>query len=314
MIHLHRHDSDSILDGIGTPLQGAELVASYGHTALSQTNHANLSGSLKHIKACNKVGILPICGVETYWRPNRLIRDKEWRYKRWHMVLLAKNLVGWHNLIKITSESFASGFYQNPCVDWELLEKYHDGLIASTSCILSPLSFLIDNGTEQEVTKWVERALRIFGDDMYFSIMPHDFDRQRSVNLEIISLANKFGAPVVYEGDSHYPYKGWVDTQKIAILIGTNSTFADAEAQNKKRIENNEEIYELWHDGLHIMDEPEVRETFALNHPNISSTVVDEAIRNTDIIGSKIEPFLIDRSTKMPRAGKSPGRSKGPQP
>lgn len=306
MIHLHRHDSDSILDGIGTPLQGAEVAASMGQTALAQTNHGTLSGSLKHIKACNKVGILPICGVEGYWRPNRNVRDKEWRYKRWHMVLLAKNLKGWHNLIKITSEAYASGFYQSPCFDWELLEKYHDGLIVSTSCVLGPLPFLIENGIEKESSEWVAKIVSIFGNDVYFSIMPHDFDRQRSINLEIISLANKFGMPIVYESDSHYPKKGWVETQKIAILIGTNSTVADAEAQNKKRLENNEEIYELWHDGLHIMDEPEVKETFALNHPDIPVNIVNEAIANTDYIGSKIEPFLMDRSVKMPRAGKTP--------
>lgn len=306
MILLHVHNSDSILDGLGTQLQNAEIAASLGQTALSETNHGTLSGSLKHIKACNKVGILPICGVETYWRPNRLVRDKEWRYRRWHMVLLAKNLKGWHNLIKITSESFASGFYQSPCVDWELLEKYHDGLILSTSCVLGPLPFLIEKGTEKEASEWVNKAMSIFGNDMYFSIMPHDFDKQRSINLEIISLANKFGLPIVYEGDSHYPKKGWVETQKIAILIGTNSTVAEAEDQNKKRLENNEEIYELWHNGLHIMGEQEVRETFAQNHPDISSNIVDEAISNTDYIGSKIEPWLMDRSLKMPRAGKTP--------
>lgn len=309
MIHLHRHDSDSVLDGIGTPLQGAEIAAQMGHTALSQTNHGTLSGSLKHIKACNKVGIMPISGVEGYWRPDRHVRDKEWRYKRWHMVLLAKNLKGWHNLIKITSESFASGFYQNPCFDWELLEKYHEGLIMSTSCVLGPLPFLIENGSDKEVIGWVNRAQSIFKDDMYFSIMPHDFDRQRSINLETISVANRVGGMIVYESDSHYPKKGWVDTQKIAILIGINSTVADAEAQNKKRIENNEEIYELWHDGLHIMEEQEVRETFARNHPDIPAQVVLESINNTDRIGEKIEPFLIDRSTKMPRAGKSAGEA-----
>jgi len=307
MISLHVHNSDSILDGLGTQLQNAEVAASYGQTALSETNHGVLSGSLKHIKACNRVGILPICGIETYWRPNRLVRDKEWRFRKWHFLLLAKNLKGWHNLIKISSAAFADGMYQFPCIDWDLMETYHEGLIASTSCILGPLAFLIENGSESEVDRWVKRAISIFGEDLYFSIMPHDFDRQRAVNLELISLANKFGVPIVYEGDSHYPKKGWVDTQKIAILIGMNSTVAEAEEKNKKRIENNEEIYELWHDGLHIMDEKEVCETFARNHPDIPSTVVDEAVRNTDYIGGKIEPFIIDRSTKMPRAGKSPG-------
>lgn len=306
MVHLHHHDSDSILDGLGTPLQCAEIAAELSQTSLAQSNHATLSGSLKHIKACNKVGIQPICSVEGYFRPNRLVRDKDWRFRKWHYVLHAKNLKGWHNLIKITSTAFSDGMYQFPCFDWELLEKHHEGMIASTSCILGPLPFLIENGSEKEVDEFVSRTKKIFGEDFYMAIMPHDFDRQRTVNLEIISLANKHGVPIVYEGDSHYPKKGWVDTQKIAILIGTNSTVADAEAQNKKRLENNEEIYELWHDGLHIMGEQEVKETFALNHPDIPVNIVNEAISNTDYIGSKIEPFLMDKSVKMPRAGKTP--------
>src|ERR1035437_6230269 len=305
MIHLHRHDSDSILDGIGTPVQGAEVAVKMGHSALSQTNHGNLSGSLKHMKACHEVGILPILGIETYWRPNRLVRDKEWRYRKWHLVLLAKNLKGWHNLMKISSRAYADGFYQSPCIDWELMEEYSEGIICSTSCILGPLSFLIENGTDIEAQTWVKRAQSIYKDDLYFSIMPHDFDRQRSVNLEIISLANKCGAPVVYEGDSHYPYKGWVDTQKIAILIGTNSTVEDAEKKNKERIAKGEEVYELWHDGLHLMDEAEVKDAFGKHHPDISSDVVNECIANTDKIAGKVEPFLMDRSIKMPRAGKS---------
>lgn len=287
-------------------MQNAEIAASLGQTALAESNHATLSGSLKHIKACNKVGIQPICSVEGYFRPNRLVRDKDWRFRKWHYVLHAKNLKGWHNLIKITSAAFSDGMYQFPCFDWDLLERHHEGMIASTSCILGPLPFLIENGSEKEVDEFVSKTKKIFGEDFYMAIMPHDFDRQRAVNLEIISLANKHGVPIVYEGDSHYPKKGWVDTQKIAILIGTNSTVAHAEAQNKKRLENNEEIYELWHDGLHIMGEQEAKETFALNHPDIPVNIVNEAISNTDYIGSKIEPFLMDRSVKMPRAGKTP--------
>ena len=277
-----------------------------GQYALAQTNHGVLSGSLKHMKACHQVGILPILGVEGYFRPKRAGLDKSWRYRKWHFVLLAKNLKGWHNLIKITSESFASGFYQYPCFDFELMEKYSEGLIASTSCILGPLPFLIENGTDKEADEFIVRLQKIYGNDLYFSIMPHDFDRQRAVNLQIISLANKFGAPIVYEGDSHYPYKGWVDTQKIAILIGTNSTVEEAEKKNKERIAKGEEIYELWHDGLHLMDETEVKDAFATAHPDISSIIVDECIANTDKVAGKIEPFLMDRSIKMPKAGKSP--------
>lgn len=300
MVHLHRHDSDSVLDGVGTPLQAAKRAAELNQYAIAQTNHGNLNGSLKHIKACDEVGIHPICGIESYWRPNRLVREKEWRFKRWHILFLAKNLNGWHNLIKLSSEAFSSGMYQNPCVDFELMERYKDGIICSSSCVLGPLSFLVQNGSDSEIKQWIRTALDIYGYDLYFSIMPHDFDLQRKVNLEIISYANQFGIPIVYEGDSHYPFEGWDETQKISILIGINKTVQEAEEVNQKRIEKGEEIYELWHSGLHITDETEVRDAFISNHPDIPLHVVDQAIKNTDEIASRIEPFLVDRSVKMP--------------
>lgn len=301
MVLLHVHNSDSLLDGLGTQLQNAKKAASLGHSALAESNHANLNGSLKHIKACEKVGIMPICGNEMYWRPDRGVRTKEWRFSRWHMVMHAKNLRGWHNLMRLTSASYADGFFQSPCIDWDLMERHREGVICSTACVLGPLAHLIQNGTDREVNEWITRAKKIYGEDLYFAIMPHDFDNQRSVNLEMISLAAQHGVPIVFEGDSHYPEQGWVDTQKIAILIGTNSTYQKAEEANRKRRENGEEIYELWHDGLHIMSEDEVRASFACNHPDISADIVDEAIANTDMVASKVEPFLLDRSLKMPR-------------
>lgn len=302
MICCHAHDSDSTLDGVGTATQMARIAADLGHVAHCQTNHGNINGALKHRKACKEHGIIPICGVETYWRPDHRVREKEWRYRRWHLVMLAKNLRGWHNLIRLTSAAFTEGFYQDPCISWDLQERYSEGLICTTSCMLGPLPYLIENGTDADVDEWVQRALKIHGDDLFFSIMPHDLDRQRALNLEIVSIANRNGAPILYEGDSHYPEDGWVETQKVAVLVGWNRTFADAEEANRKRIEQGEEIYELWHEGLHVMGEPEVRDRFARFHPDLPATVVDEAIRNTDELASRVEPYLPDRSLKMPRA------------
>jgi DNA polymerase-3 subunit alpha len=235
-----------------------------------------------------------------------LIRDKEWRYQRWHLILLAKNLAGWHNLIRLTSAAYNEGFYQSPCISPVLEEKYREGLICTTACILGPLGFLIQNGTDKQVDEWVERALKIYGDDLYFAIHPHDFDNQRQHNLAIVSLAAKWGRPVIHEKDSHYPEKGWVDTQKIAILTSMNKTFADAEAENKRRIEAGDEVYELWHPNLHISSEQEDREMYARCHPDLPANVIDEAMQSTEDVLNKIEPYLMDRTLKMPRAkGKS---------
>lgn len=262
---------------------------------------------LKHIKACEHFGILPICGVETYWRPNRLVQGQaDWRYRRWHLILLAQNLTGWHNLLRITSEAHNSGFYQNPCVDDELLERYGEGLIVTTSCILGPLSFLIQNGTDAQADEWIGKTASIFKDRLYVSIMPHDFDNQRAVNTELISYANRWGLPIVAEGDAHYPYPGWADTQKIVTLISTNTTVAKAEEKNWERLARGDEAYELGHEGLHLMHHDEIRERFLKYHPNLSEAIVDEAIGNTHVVAASIEPFLLDRSLKMPKVANSP--------
>lgn len=306
MIHLHRHSDDSILDGAGTAFQFAEVAASFGQPALAQTDHGNLNGVLKHIKACEKFGIMPICGVETYWRPNRLVQGQpDWRFRRWHLVLLAKNLVGWHNLLRITSEAYASGFYQNPCVDDELLEKYNEGLICTTSCMLGPLCFLIENGTDAQADEWLGKMAHIFKDRLYVSIMPHDWDRQQAMNPQLVSMAGRWGLPVIAEGDAHYPYPGWAETQKIVTLIATNTTVVNAEAKNRERLARGDEVYELGHEGLHLMTHEEVKDRFMRYHANLGEPIIDEAIRNTHVVAASVEPFLIDRSLKMPKVANS---------
>jgi DNA polymerase-3 subunit alpha len=304
VIHLHAHSSFSQLDGVGSCDHRAEVAVRLGHAALGISDHGHINGALAHRKACEKRGLIPVVGSEVYWRPDRLVREKEQRFKRWHLILIAKNLRGWHNLIRITSAAHGDGFYQSPCADWDLMERYGEGLICTTSCILGPLPYLIENGTDREVRDWIERAQKIHGDDLYFSIMPHDIDRQREVNLAIVSLAREYGGKLLHEKDSHYPEPGWVDTQKVAILTGINQTFAQAEEVNRKRIEAGDEVYELWHDGLHLSGEEEDREMYARHHPDLPAEAVDEAIRNTDELLLGVEPYLMDRSLKMPRAAR----------
>ena len=133
--HTHRHGEFSRLDGVGTPKQYAQRAKELGHTFLAQTDHGTLSGALHHIAACREAKIMPVVGVEAYYRPNRLTAKQFKQQRAWHLILLAKNLRGWHNLLRLCSIAYADpdeggGFYQYPCVDDELLDKYSEGLIA----------------------------------------------------------------------------------------------------------------------------------------------------------------------------------------
>ena len=301
-IELHRHSSFSTLDGCGSPRQFAERAAELGMWALSQTDHGNLNGALYHIKACDEFGIQPILGIEAYYRPDRRVQgQKDWQHRRWHMVLLAQNLTGWHNLVRLSSEAFATGFYQSPCIDDELLDMYGEGVACTTSCVAGPLTYLIENANEAQIDAWLDRMAMRFKDRFYIAIQPHLFDRQVAINPELVHRAARKGLPLIAEGDAHYPYEGWASTQKIVTLISTNTTIAEAKAANKDRIEKGLEVYEIGHEGLHLMSEEEISSRFAKHHPSLPESVWREAISNTEIVAQSCIPFMLDRSLKMPR-------------
>lgn len=303
MIHLHRHSEFSRLDGIGTAKQYAFRAAELGQYALAQTDHGTLSGALHHIAACREAKILPISGVEAYFRPDRIEAKKQGERRTWHLCLFAKNLKGWHTLLTLVSKTYGEvenggGFYQYPCLDWDLLERHHEGLACSTSCVSSWLSHLVELGHSSEAREYLQRMKKIFGDDLWIEIMPHDFEGQRTLNIEIIRLATEMSIPLIATNDAHFPYKEWATTHKIAKLCGASSSFEKA----KKDAENGKAEYlaEL-NPTLYLAHEEEMRMWFAAAHPEIPERVIDEAIANTHLFVQRTTPFLLDKTDKLPR-------------
>ena len=303
MIHLHRHSEFSRLDGIGTALQYAQRAADLGQYALAQTDHGTLSGALHHIAACRKHGILPISGVEAYFRPDRAKAKEEGERRAWHLCLFAKNLRGWHSLLRIVSKTYGEvedggGFYQYPCVDWEILEANSEGLACSTACISSWLSHLIELGHNGEVREYLHRMQKIFGHDLWIEIMPHDFDGQRVLNLELIKIAQEFGIPIIATNDAHFPFKEWATTHKIAKLCGSGSSFEKA----KKDAENGKAEYLAdLNPTLYLAHEEEMRQWFSIAHPDIPENIIDESFANTHLFVQRTTPFLLDKTDKLPR-------------
>lgn len=292
--HLHRHSEWSTLDGLGTSEQYAERAAVLGQPALGQTDHGTLSGILHHIRACQAHGLFPICGVEAYFKPDRSIKDADHR-KNWHLTLLAKSLRGWHTLMALTSAAWDSGFYHKPCVDWDLLERHHEDLIAMTACIGGWLCHQIRLGSEDKA--YIHRMRKIFGDDLYVEIMPHDTDEQRQVNLPLINIASDYSIPLVATVDAHVPYQEWSDTHEVLWSIATNTS----RKQRKAKKAAGEEVYGGNIDTLYLMSEDEVRQTFAAHHPEIPASVVASAMNVTQDIVKKMKPWVIDRSFKLPK-------------
>lgn len=279
-----------------------------GDPALALTDHGTMSGALHHIKACRDAGIIPISGVEAYFRPDRSVRGKEYQYAFWHMVFWAKNLKGWHTLLNLTSEAYrenteGGGFFQVPAVDWELMEKYNEGLIVSTACISGYLSEQILRGDEEGAHEFLSNLKRIYRNDVWIEIQPHDFDDQRTANLEAINLAQHHGIGYYMATDAHVPYKSWTSTQQVAKLMSTKSSFKDQKdkAEKARKEGNKDEGFAKHLPSAYLMDEQEIRDLMAHAHPNIPEHIVDEAISNTHEIAKSTTPFLLDKSNKMPR-------------
>jgi DNA polymerase-3 subunit alpha len=304
--HLHRHGEFSRLDGVGTAKEYASRAADLGQGFLAQTDHGTLSGALHHITACRKVGIVPIVGVEAYYRPNRKSRMTR---QAWHLILLAKNLRGWHNLLRICSIAYAEqsdggGFYQHPCIDDELLDRYSDGLICTSACFQSWLAQLISNGDSVATRDYIQHMKSRFKGDFYLEIMPHDFDEQRELNIEIARMSTEFSVPLIATNDTHFVYPNWAETQRVAKMMSTNLTFSKVE----KMIEKGEEppyMSELY-PNLYLSSRQEMMQWFGKFHPDLDPWHWNSAITNTATLAQTITPFMLDRTDKLPKVSETP--------
>lgn len=200
MNDLHRHDMFSKFDGFGKPIELARLAKKLGHTALSTSNHGNTNGLIQTYKACKEEGLKAILGVEGYFLP--VYKEQERGY---HLCLFAKNLQGYENLNTIQYEGEKQKYY-NPIWTFELLEKYHEGLICTTACIASYSAQCILNGKEKQARKYLQKLQSIFDDDLYIEIQPYvvsEKGQQETVNLGMMALAEELDIKCVLTSDSH---------------------------------------------------------------------------------------------------------------
>ncbi len=223
-----------------------ELVAkavSDGMPAIGMTDHGNMYGTLDFYKECNKQGIKPIIGTEAYMahdhrseRPTRRGRvddsggDTEGGKKLYyHLTLLAENQTGYKNLIQLASLAFMEGYYYKPRMDWELLEKYSDGLIATTGCLGGHVLQSLLNGDEQGAIEKAARLQDIFGrDNLFVELQDHGLPAQRETNPKLIEIAKKIGAPLLATNDSHYTHQEDHEAHDALLCVQTGALLSDA--------------------------------------------------------------------------------------
>ena len=286
--HLHVHTQYSILDGAAAIKPLLKRAKELGMTALAITDHGNMYGVKEFHDAAEKEGIKPILGCEVYVAGGSRF-DKSGKDDRGdHLILLAKNLEGYHNLSKIVSYAFTEGFYYRPRVDKELLRLYHDGIICCSACLGGELPQAIMRGDMQEARRVVEEFVSIFGEDYYLELQLHQsgiprideqvYENQKKVNAVLLQLAAEYGVKYICSNDVHFIMADDAPAHDRLICLNTGR---DLDDPNRLRY--------TWQE--YLKSEEEMAALFP-DHP--------EALATTAEIAGKVEEYSLEHKPLMP--------------
>jgi DNA polymerase-3 subunit alpha len=267
-------------------------AANDGQQAIALTDHGNMFGAFKFVKAANKKGIKPIIGCEFYMVENRwqktFEKSKGQKDERFHQLLLAKNEVGYRNLSKLCSLGFKEGMYGKfPRIDKELLLQYHEGLIATSCCIGAEIPQAIASGNTEKAEKLLKWWLDLLGEDFYIELQRHrGIDRidgslmsQEDVNQVLLQLAKKYNVKTIVTNDVHYVEEEDAAPHDVLLCVNTGSLLSD------------EGRFKFPSSDFYLKTKAEINQLFG---------DVPQAVENTMEIVSKVEPLKLSRDVLLP--------------
>ena len=228
--HLQVHTEYSLLDGSSKIKELVHRAKELNMDSLAITDHGVMYGAIAFYKACQEEGIKPIIGCEVYVAPDsRFDRETSKGEERYyHLVLLAENQQGYHNLMKIVSTGFTEGFYYKPRVDKEILREYHEGIIALSACLAGEVATYLRKGFYEEARKAAYSYQNIFGKDNFFlEMQDHGIGMQQTVNQGLLRMHEETGMPLVVTNDSHYTYAEDEAAHDILLCIQTGKLVSD---------------------------------------------------------------------------------------
>jgi len=228
-----------LFDGIATPAEYVERAQELGMYALAITDHGSLSGHREMYRAAKEKGIKPILGVEGYITADRFDqRDKGEReglldliYN--HIVILAKDKIGLENLNKLNEIAWTEGYYKKPRIDYEVLEKYSEGLVVTSGCLSGALAKAIEAEEFAEAKRIIEWHKRVFKDDYYIEVMPHN---PAEVNVKLLQLADEYKVKAVVTPDCHHAHTGQKEIQELKLILNTYANKVEKEATYEKSL------------------------------------------------------------------------------
>ncbi len=262
-VHLHTHTAYSLLDGACRIEKLIEEAKKHNQSAVAITDHGVMYGVVDFYKEAKKQGIKPIIGCELYIA-ERTLYDKEFTYdsKRFHIVLLAKNNVGYQNLVKLVSIAHVDGFYVKPRIDKNVLKKYSEGLICLSACIAGEIPQAILNNDNQSAGLLIQEYINIFGKENFFLEMQnHGIKEEMQVNAQLVNFAREYGIGLVATNDVHYVRKNDARYQDILMCI----------QMGKKEFETDRMKFET--DEMYLKSSEEMTELFKTLPVAIENTV-----------------------------------------
>ena len=290
-VPLHNHSDYSLLDGASQLPAMVERAVELGMPALALTDHGVMYGAVELLKLCSKAGIKPIIGNEMYII-NGSIDDPNppKKERRYHLVVLAKNAVGYRNLVKLTSASHlrgmrGRGIFSRACIDKQLLQQHSEGLIVATACLGGEIPQAILKGrpdVARDVARWYQQ---VFAGDFYLEIQDHGGIEDRIVNTEIAKIASELGIELIATNDAHYLSVGDVEAHDALLCVLTGKLISDEKRlryTGTEYIKNEEEMHRLFQDHL-------------------PAAVIERAIANTAKVAEKVEDYDILGRYQMPR-------------
>ncbi len=282
-VHLHTHTEYSLLDGSNKIKEYAARVKELGMDAAAITDHGAMFGVIDFYRAAKAAGIKPILGCEVYVAPNsrfdKEVTGGEDRY--YHLVLLAENNEGYANLVKLVSKGYVEGFYYRPRVDKEVLEQYHEGIIALSACLAGEVQRYIVKGLYEEAKQIAWQYEKIFGKGNYFlELQDHGIPEQKTVNQALLRMSRELDIPLAATNDVHYTNADDVKPHDILLCIQTGKKLQD---EDRMRYEG----------GQYYVKSPQEMEALF--------PYAKEALENTGKIAQRCNVEIEFGNTKLPR-------------
>jgi len=301
--HLHTHTQFSLLDGAASIQSLYKKAIRDGMPALAITDHGNMFGAFEFVAEAYKhknddgtLKVKPVVGCEFYVVEDRSRKTftKEQKDQRYHQILLARNKVGYQNLIKLTSLGYTEGLYSKyPRIDKELILKYHEGLIATTCCIGAYVPQTILHESEEKAEKEFKWWLDIFGDDYFIELQRHNIKEQEKINLVLLQFAKKYKVPVIATNDSHYTDRDDYNAHDILLCINTGEKQAtpgyDDFVNDDTNMKNRR--FKFPNDQFYFKTTAEMKALF---------NDVPEAIDNTNMIVDRVEVLNLKKDIMLP--------------